>query len=633
MTSELDFYWLTKVVDWKNTIRTVSADASAGWPQFVALANHQLDFLQISRLDATVAQRLQVYKGELPARETIRLAILGSSTSSNLLAPLRVAGLRRGFRIEIYECQYGQYLQELFDSSSGLFAFAPDAILFALDAYHLTSGFGAADSAQDVDAVLGDLTGRLQQCWIRARQEFKCPVLQQTALPIFADLFGSNEHRLFGSRSRFVTALNMRLREIADSSGVDLVAVDSFSACSGVRNWHDPVMWHWAKQEISSTAAPFYGELVVRILAARLGRSYKALILDLDNTLWGGVIGDDGIEGIVLGQGSALGEAFVSFQEFARDLAARGIILAICSKNDEANALAPFESHPDMVLRKGDISCFVANWGDKATNIREIANMLNIGLDACVFVDDNLFEREFVRKELPMVAVPEMPEDVAFYARCIADAGYFEGVAITAEDLQRTAGYVANRERSAFQAQVSNLQEYLRGLKMQLYCRNFDKIGLQRIVQLINKTNQFNLRTRRYNDAEVTQIIADGATSFGLQLRLVDRFGDNGIIAIIIGRLRDGHDVHIDTWLMSCRVLGRNVEEASLNLIAAQAQKLGAERLIGEFIPTKANGMVKDHYAKLGFETLQENADGSSLSCLHLGNFVPRQTFIEIQEG
>ena len=393
-----------------------------------------------------------------------------------------------------------------------------------------------------------------------------------------------------------------------------------------------PDCGHRAKQEVSHGAAPMYGDLVGRWLAAKQGRSFKCLVLDLDNTVWGGVIGDDGMEGIVLGQGSPLGEAYVAFQDYARELSRRGVILAVCSKNDEANALEPFEKHPDMVLRRGDISSFVANWSDKAANLRAIAEELNIGLDSLVFIDDNPFERNLVRQELPMVAVPEVSDDPTDFPVALADAGYFEGLSVTDEDRERTSLYQGNKARDALKASVTDLPAYLRGLEMQLVTKEFDRVGLQRIVQLINKSNQFNLTTRRYTDEDVIAVMAD-PDAFGLQLRLVDRFGDNGVIAIVIGRLQPNRDLLIDTWLMSCRVLGRQVEPTTLNLIAREAEKLGARRLVGEYIPTKKNGMVRDHYVKLGFAVMETDAAGGSRAVLDLAGYTPAETFIHVTEG
>jgi FkbH-like protein len=372
-----------------------------------------------------------------------------------------------------------------------------------------------------------------------------------------------------------------------------------------------------------------YGDLVARILAAKQGRSYKCLVLDLDNTIWGGVVGDDGVEGIVLGQGSALGEAYVAFQQYARELSRRGVILAVCSKNDEASALEPFDRHPEMVLKRADIASFAANWSDKANNIRAIAQELNVGLDSLVFIDDSPFERDLVRRELPMVAVPEVVDDPTYFATTIADAGYFEALSVTDEDRERTNQYRDNRDREISRASATDLDSYLRSLDMRLHQRRFDRVGLRRVVQLINRSNQFNLTTRRYTEDEVRAVMDDPG-AFGLQLRLIDRFGDNGVIAIVIGRLQGDGDLYIDTWLMSCRVLGRQVEQATLILIAQEAERLGAHRLIGHYIPSKKNGMVENHYAKLGFTVIDTDSAGESHNLLDLKSFTPADTFIQI---
>ena len=497
--------------------------------------------------------------------------------------------------------------------SSPLHEFAPTTVLFAFDAAHVTAGIDVAQTSADADAILTDACERIRSCWRQAREAFRCPIIQQTLLPSAIPLLGSNEHKQPSSAVRLIERLNCWLREAADQEGVHLLALDARAAQDGLSAWYDRGLWYRSKQEVSPVTAPVYGDLVGRLLAALQGRSFKCLVLDLDNTLWGGVIGDDGLDGIVLGQGSPLGEAYVDVQRYARDLCKRGVILAVCSKNDEANALEPFDKHPEMVLRRGDISAFIANWNDKATNIREIAEALNIGLDLMVFFDDNPFERTLVRRELPAVAVPEIGEEPSRFAQILADAGYFEAVNITQEDRERTSLYQSNAAREASRKSATDLPSYLRSLDMKLHWSRFDRVGLQRIVQLINKTNQFNLTTRRYSEADVLSVMANNR-AFGLQLRLIDRFGDNGIISIIIGKMNGGDDLLIDTWLMSCRVLGRQVEPTTLNLVAAQAQGLGARRLIGEYRPTKKNGMVREHYSRLGFTPLDTAEDGSSTS-------------------
>ena len=625
-------YWLPEVPDWRERLRAFGKGDTASWDDAVALANARLDFIRTNALDQTVAG---IFGGTPPkelATKPIRLALLGSSTMAHLHAAIRVAGLRRGLWIEIYENDYGQYWQELTDPASALHRFEPTAVLLALDAHHLSAGIRAGLGAADADHLFGQTSGRIRECWRLAREAFHCPVIQQTPLPLHPSSLGSNEHRLPGSRQAFIARLNHDLRIFADEDGVDVLAIDTRAALDGLKAWHDPALWHRAKQEISPAAAPIYGELIARLLAAKQGRSSKCLVLDLDNTVWGGVIGDDGLAGLVLGQGSALGEAFVAFQDYARELSRRGVILAVCSKNDEANALEPFEQHPEMILKRGDIASFVANWSDKASNIRTIAAELNIGLDSLVFVDDNPFERSLVRRELPMVAVPEVSDDPATFAQTLADAGYFEAVAITEEDRVRTEQYQGNRQREQLKASATDLESYLHSLEMQLLWRSFDEIGLQRTVQLINKTNQFNLTTRRYTEEDVVAVMSD-PRAFGLQLRLLDRFGDNGIIAIVIGKMQGDDDLLIDTWLMSCRVLGRQVEPTTLNLVADAAKRLGARRLIGEYLPTKKNGMVKDHYQKLGFSLVEQDEDGRSRSVLDLATFVPASTFIEVKQA
>ncbi len=626
-----DLHWLPNLPDIRDRLRALPTEAEAAWDAAVALANSRLSFVFTDLLDARLRRIVKQPPAGLVTRP-VRLAVLGSCTVTHLLGAIRVAGVRRGLWIDTYEGDYGQYLQELADPGSGLHQFEPTAILLALDAYHLTAGVTSALDQAGVDACLDEVTDRIREAWRLAREAFRCPIIQQAALPVHPPVLGNNEHRLPGSRAGFLVRLNARLRTMADAEGVDLLAIDESAAQDGIARWHDVALWHRSKQEIALQAAPLCGDLIGRLLAAKQGRSYKCLVLDLDNTLWGGVVGDDGVEGLVLGQGSPLGEAFVAFQDYARELSRRGVILTVCSKNDEANALEPFDRHPDMVLRRADIACFIANWSDKAGNIRAIAQELNIGLDALVLVDDNPFERNLMRRELPMVGVPEVGDDPAGYIRAIADAGYFESLAVTEEDRERTSQYHGNRAREALRTSTTDLGSYLRGLEMNLIWRRFDRLGLQRIVQLINKSNQFNLTTRRHTEEDVLAVM-DDPLALGMQLRLTDRFGDNGVIAIVIGRMQSDQDMLIDTWLMSCRVLGRQVEPTTLNLLAQEANKLGARRLVGEYIPTKKNGMVKDHYAKLGFTVMETGTAGRNRSVIDLPNFRPAETFILVTEG
>ena len=629
----IDLHWLPDNPRWAEQLAAVvpsTDNSAAAWSTVVALARGRVSAMQTMQLDRRRAKALPNPPKELVTKP-VRLAILGASTVDHLAPGIRVGGLRRSIWIDTYTPDYGQYTQELINPASGLHSFAPNAVLFALDAYHLMQGIELTATTEAVSSTLDGILDRLETQWATARRIFSAQILQNIPLPVFLPLLGSNEHRLAGSRFAALRQFGSLLRARADAAGVDLIALDDRAAMDGLAAWHDPALWHRAKQEIHPQVTALYGDLVSRLLAADQGRSSKCLVLDLDNTLWGGVIGDDGLAGIKLGQGSARGEAHFAFQQYARDLGRRGIILAVCSKNDEANALEPFIHHPEMVLKRGDIACFVANWTDKAANLREIATRLNIGLDSLVFADDNPAERAVVRRELPMVEVPELPEDPTGYAKCIADAGFFEAIRLTTEDSQRTQLYQQNVARESLMVTATDMDGYLRSLKMIAIWSRFDLVGQPRIVQLINKTNQFNLTTRRVTDDEVGNLVSDAA-ALTLQIRLLDQFGDNGIIAIVAGvPTPSSQTINLQIWLMSCRVLGRGMEEETLNLIVAEARRLGATRLTGDHIPSAKNGMVRDHYNKLGFSLVTEQPDGTTTWALDLNSFVPRQTFISSQ--
>jgi len=593
-------------------------NADEAWREAVALANTRLDFTQTGRLDRFV-ERLAL-RSTVPGHiAAVRVALLSSCTVEHLLPSLRIAGLRRGLRLEIFVNAYGQYFQDLLDTNSALHRFKPEICCFALDAHHLAE--------LGVDAAID----RMSDCWRLSREHFSAGVVQQTALPIFEAVFGSNEHRLPGSPMNLLGQINARLPAVADAESVALFDANALAVTYGVDTIHDPALWHLAKQEIHPSAGPLWGDHVARIMAALRGRSAKCLVLDLDNTLWGGVVGDDGVHGLQLGKGHAAGEAYLEFQRYCLALKERGIALAVCSKNDETNALAPFREHAAMLLREQDIACFVANWQDKAANLRNIARTLNLGLDALVFVDDNPAERALVRQKLPEVAVPEMPEDPAGFVRCLARAGYFEAVCCTADDLKRAEQYRANAARAAVRETATDMHSYLAGLEMQAHWSAFDESGLARIVQLINKTNQFNLTTPRVSEAEVRGWMADPCMKTW-QVRLTDRFGDNGVVALMAARICSGECV-LTMLLMSCRVLGRRLEEELLNLLVATARDAEADRITGVYWPTPKNGMVRDLLQRFGFQHVLDNADGSVAWSLPVSVFVARETEIAVVSG
>jgi FkbH-like protein len=388
-----------------------------------------------------------------------------------------------------------------------------------------------------------------------------------------------------------------------------LLDVAGLAETVGLADWHNQQLWNMAKFPFSDELIPLYADHVARTVAAIRGKSGKVLILDLDNTVWGGVVGDDGLEGIQIAQGDARGEAHLAVQRLALDLRQRGIVLAVSSKNTDEVAREPFEKHPEMLLELEHIAVFQANWNDKATNIQAIAEELSLGLDSMVFLDDNPVERGLVRELLPQVGVPELPEDPAYYARTLTAGGYFEAVTFASEDLKRAGFYQDNAKRASLQKQVGGLDAYLASLDITITFQPFDATGRARIVQLINKSNQYNLTTRRYTDPEVAEA-EDDPEVFTLQVRLDDVFGDNGMISVVICRPGEAGVWVIDTWLMSCRVLGRRVEHMVLREILEHARAAGVHRLSGIYRPTDRNKLVVDHYEKLGFTKVEEEASG-----------------------
>ena len=571
------------------------------------LAGFRRDFTLTNRLDRLAAPALRMIHQDSSAHSglrPLRIALLSSHTVDHLVPAIRVAGLQRGLALSVHVAPYGLYRQALLSDDPDLLAFAPQVVLLALDARDAPLQLPLEASQEQVDAAVAERVAELRLLWRRARERFAAQVIQQTLVAADPPAFGSFEALVPAAPYTLIERLNAAIRQAAREDGVLLMDLAWLAAqgCFGA-GVAEPVRWHQAKQLVSPNLAPLYGDHLVRILAASAGLSRKCLVLDLDNTLWGGVIGDDGLEGIQLGQGSPSGEAYLAFQRYVALLSRRGIILAVCSKNDPEVAEGAFK-HSEIALKRSDIAAFVANWEDKAGNLRRIAKMLNIGLDSLVFVDDNPAERDIIRRELPEVAVPELPDDVADYPARLAAAGYFEAVSFTSDDAIRGRNYALNTERELALSQATDMDGYLRGLAMVLHATPIGQAELARCTQLINKTNQFNLTTRRYSEAEVERIVGSpGAVA--LAFRLSDKFGDNGLISVVLARpdpaLNDD-ELLIDTWLMSCRVLGRQVECAVLEVLSRAASRAGYRALIGEYRRTERNGMVAEHYPKLGFQ-------------------------------
>ena len=596
--------WLPTPTDFRNSLKLALTygDPKERLERLAALSQFRLGFVETIQLDNVLKASA---KEEISGFSRVRLAILASATIDHLIPGVRVAGLRRRLLIEVYTGSYGQYRQELFDPASGLNRFNPQIILFSLGCRETIAGVPLAASAEQAQSAIASAIADLRTVWRKARESFGATVIQQSFLDVTEPVFGNYDRLVPGAPARLVAHMNEMMIEAAAEDGTLLLDIARCSARDGIDAWFDVTRWLQGKIEIAPAAATLYGDMVARLIAAQRGQSKKCLVLDLDNTLWGGIIGDESLEGIVLGEGSAVGEAHLALQRYAKALRERGIILAVCSKNDMSIADDAFRNHPEMVLKRSDITAFVANWADKAENLSLIAEQLNIGLDSLVFVDDNPAERARVRESLPMVAVPELPADPAHYVRCIADAGYFEAIAFTEEDQQRVGQYAANIARETSRSSYQSMDDYLRGLDMSVVFGPVAPVDLARATQLINKTNQFNTTTRRLTKENLAALAA-AAQDITLQFRLIDRFGDNGLVSVmILCQDRSKPDVFdIVSWVMSCRVFGRQLEDEAMNIAVEIAKNRGARLLRGDIIATKKNAVISDLYRNLGFAPL-----------------------------
>jgi len=600
--------WLPRAPeDFSASLKAIGNTDGPHGRAYQALAMHGLDLNQLTKLARALGKARSEGKSLEPL-EPFRLAVLSNATIDFIVPALVASAARHGIALEVIQPSYDQVAQEALTPDSKVNSSKPDAVLFALD-YHalplkMTPGNEEASLAT-VQGVIGYLDAL--RSGIRSASNAVC-ILQTFAPPVEA-LFGSLDRALTGTTRNLLDRINGELAAAALGSGDVLLDVATLAETVGLADWHDTQLWNVGKFSFSDGFIPLYCDHVCRTIAALRGKSRKALILDLDNTVWGGVIGDDGLEGIQVAQGDARGEAHLAVQRMALDLRQRGVVLAVSSKNTDEVAREPFEKHPEMLLKLDHIAVFQANWNDKATNIQAIAKELSLGLDAMVFLDDNPVERGLVRRLLPQVAVPELPDEPAYYARTLAAAGYFEAIAFAAEDLKRAGFYQDNAKRANLEKQVGGVDAYLASLDMNITFQPFDAMGRARIVQLINKSNQYNLTTRRYTEPEAAEAESDPDV-FTLQVRLEDIFGDNGMISVVICRPAEAGIWEIDTWLMSCRVLGRKVEHMVLRELLAHARSAEIGKLRGTYRPTEKNKLVVDHYARLGFTKVHEEDGG-----------------------
>lgn len=556
---------------------------------------------------------------DLAPLSPFRLGILSNGTTDFVADEIPAAAARHGVALEIIQPDFDQVMQVAMNPDSEVNRLRPDAVLLAVD--HRWFAFDAVSDGPG--NVLDQGLERLFAAADAIRNNCGAAVIYQTLAAPGPTLFGSYDRRVPTTQLALIEAANARIVERAAATGSYVLDVAHLAARIGSDAWFDPTQWAAYKVPFSPRCNGAYADLLGRLLGAIRGKSRKCLVLDLDNTLWGGVVGDDGVAGLTVGAGSALGEAFLDVQKMALALRDRGIVLAVASKNDHAVAIKALEEHPELLIRPNHLAVIQANWSDKPDNLEAIARTLSIGVDALVFLDDNPAERAQVRAALPAVAVPELPSDPAWFPWFLASAGYFEAVAYSDEDRLRADSYGANARRAEVQATTHDFGDYLSSLGMTLSVSEFDAPGRIRITQLINKTNQFNLTTRRYTETEVIDV-ESRSDRLGLQARLSDRFGDLGMIGVVICEIEgDGggaRSAHIDTWLMSCRVLGRKVEEGMLTALADALRSRGVGDITAEYRATAKNHIVADHYDRLGFTLTEERDSGDRFYRADLGS-------------
>ena len=556
-----------------------------------------------------------------PARASARLALLGSGTTQYLTPLLRLAARRRGVDLAVWEAPFNTYRQVVLDPDSHLYSGDFDLVLLAPDDSALT----LPAFSEQPDAAVEAEAQRWVGLWETISDRSRTRIVQcNVALPP-RTTFGHLGARLPGARQTMAQRLNLRLGELAGERAA-IVDCDGLSALVGKDQWFDERYRLVAKQAVSLAALPVLARHAAAVVAADLGLARKCVVVDLDNTLWGGEVGEVGVNGVVLGHGP-LGEAYSSFQEFLLELTKKGVIVAVCSKNDDALARSVFERHPDMRLRTDDVAAFAVSWEPKSDGIRSIAASLDLGLDALVFVDDNPAERELVRTQLPEVEVITLPEDPAYYARAVADSLLFETRSYTSEDARRSDSYRGRAQSIELEHRAASLEDFYRELDMHAVLEPFDELHLPRIAQLVGKTNQFNVTTRRHSPAALRAFMED-PSAVTMYARLRDRFTDHGLVAVLIA-IPDGSTLEIDSWLMSCRVIGRTLERSMLDALVRAAIRNGCTTIRGTYLPTERNGLVVDLYPRLGFRPCA-GSDESTSWALEVAER-PANEFIDIQ--
>ena len=559
---------------------------------------------------------------------TIKIALVGDTATQFLAMAIKGMGIERGFNVCLFEAEYNQVERQFLDPTSELYEYDADFVVV----FQSTQKLGEKHSLCNLEEqmTLADERMAFVRSIVEAPAFTTKKILYFNYPEIEDTVFGSYANKVESSFTYQVRKLNYGLMKLAKQyANLFICDIAGLQNKFGRDYMFASNVYVSTEMVLSVDALPYVASRVMDIVCSIKGLFKKCLILDLDNTVWGGVIGDDGLEGIQLGHGLGIGKAFTEFQMWVKKLKQRGVIICVASKNNEETAKEPFEKHPDMVLKLDDIAVFQANWETKVDNIRTIQRILNIGFDSMVFLDDNPFERNMVRENIQGITVPELPEDPGEYLEYLYSLNLFETASYSNADKDRTKQYQVEAKRVSLQKTFANEADFLKSLNMVSVVSGFTKFNTPRVAQLSQRSNQFNLRTVRYTEADI-EAFAYNSDVIDLSFTLEDKFGDNGLIAVVIMKKQDDETLFVDTWFMSCRVLKRGMENFTLNTMVEKAKEKGYRRIIGEYLPTLKNKMVEEHYPNLGF-TKKEGAK-SGLYELDVETYVPRECYIETNE-
>ena len=560
-----------------------------------------------------------------------KIAILGGQTTEAIKQVLELFLLNQGIRPSFYESEYNMWYEDGMFDNTELLEFAPDVIYICTCIRNLTQFPHPADSfeviAQKKDAEVSKFVG----LWNHLAGTYHATIIQNDFEYPFYRLMGNKDASDIHGRVNFVTEVNRAFYDYASThENFYICNVNYISSSYGLEKWADPYYWHMYKYSVAVPAIPHLSFNVANIIKSVYGKNKKVLNLDLDNTLWGGIVGDDGAENIEIGQETSLAQTYSEFQTYLKAQKELGVLLTVNSKNEEENALSGF-ARPDSILKRDDFVAFKANWDPKSLNLEATAKELNLLPESFVFVDDNPAERAIIEGSFSGVAVPEMTE-VEHYIQTLDKSGFFEVTSLSADDLKRNEMYAENAKRSQLQASFSNYEDYLKSLEMRGEIREFVPMYMARIAQLTNKSNQFNLTTKRYAQSDIEAIAADEKyiTLYG---KLEDKFGDNGVVSILIGE-KDGTTLHMRLWLMSCRVLKRDMEFAMMDELVHAAQNAGMKKILGYYYPTAKNAMVKEFYDRMGFTKTSEDKEGNTVWEFEVtDDYKNKQSVIKISRG